>query len=280
MGAVLITTVGALLWAWCAGAARQDLPGPEERIASGRRFGPFTGVALMSTGDLDIEIANRTELRIEGPESALALIEAEVVSGVLELKQREGVNFAPTEPVRFTLTVGELDRVEHAGSGRIRLPRIRAEELNILHRGSGRIEGIALEVRALSIHLSGSGEVSLQKIATQRCRLTHSGSGQLRVDSLLSLSNDVRFTGSGHVTVSEGSVVQQRAFVSGSGDFDAGRLCSSETVVMVSGSGSATVFARDQLDATITGDGSIYFRGTPEISHSLSGTGELRRKRF
>jgi hypothetical protein len=272
-----LSVAGALLWLGCAGATPLEVRGSGRVMEEPRDVGRFTGVALNTAGDLTIEIAEREELRIEAEDNLLGFLETDVVDGVLEIRAREGVVLSPTRPVRYRLAVRELNRIEHAAGGDVRIPAMSTEQLHVQHRGSGRLEGGALETSLLSVHLSGSGDVAFEQVKAQRSRLILSGSGNVRVEQLLALSNDVRHTGSGEISISGGSVVRQSAFVSGSGDLEGAGLRTSETEIMVSGSGSAAVYAEDQLDATITGQGDIHYRGNPNIRLSITGSGKLGR---
>lgn len=274
---VSLLVAGALLWLGCAGAAPLEVRGSGQVVGETRETGRFTGVALRTVGDLTIEIADREELQIEAEDNLLGFLETDVVDGVLEIRAREGVVLSPTKPVRYRLAVRELNRIEHAAGGDVRIPPMSTEQLYVQHRGSGRLEGAALETGLLSVHLSGSGDVAFEQVKAQRSRLILSGSGNVRVKQLLALSNDVRHTGSGEISISGGSVVRQSAFVSGSGELKGAGLRTSETEVMVSGAGSAAIFVEDQLDATITGEGDIHYRGNPNISLSITGAGKLGR---
>lgn len=52
--------------------------------------------------------------------------------------------------------------------------------------------------------------------------------------------------------------------LSGVGHADCGNLESENTTVSVSGVGAATVFASVHLDATVSGTGSVHYRGSPQ----------------
>jgi hypothetical protein len=232
-------------------------------------------VRLTVAGDLEIEIGDRELLLIEAEENLLEYIEAEVVDGVLEIRQLGNLILSPKGPIRYYVTTRELDRVESAAGGHVRLPLIAAEHFQLQHRGSGDVHAIGMDGGTLSVHSSGSGRVMLDHISALRCRFTLSGSGDVKVQHLVGLSNTAQLTGSGDLMISEGRVVQQQAIVSGSGDYKGKGLRTSATDVMVSGSGSAVIYAQDQLVATITGRGGIRYLGNPQVAKNISGTGVL-----
>ena len=271
--------LGALLNAGNVDASLEVVRGTGRIAVEMREVSGFSGVVLHTVGDLEIEIANHEDLRIEAEENLLEYIETEVVDGVLIIKQLERTRLKPSKPVRFHLNMRKLDHVVHTAGGHIHIPRIATKRLRVEHSGSGKISVTELELGSLTVHASGSGKVELYNTAASRCRLTQSGSGGVTVRYLKGLSNDVRLTGSGDISISDGNVVQQSAIVSGSGAFKGAGLRTSETEVMVSGSGSAFIHAKDQLDATITGGGDIRYRGSPHVVRSISGSGKLKKIR-
>ena len=276
---ILGALFGTLIWTGCVDVSYQVLRGSGRVVVERRQVTNFNGVALCMVGHLEIEIANKEGLWIEAEDNLLADIETEVVDGVLMIRLRGRTRLKPSRPIRFDLKIRELNHVVQAGPGRIHIRQITSERLYVQHLGSGQINVTKLEVGTFFVHASGSGNVELDHIVAQRCRLHVSGSGDVTVRHLVGLSSEVRLTGSGDISVSGGSVVQQSAILTGSGKFRGTGLSTSETDVMVSGSGSASVHAKGQLNVTITGGGSIRYRGNPHIVKSISGAGKLKRIR-
>ena len=276
---ILGALFGVLMLVGCTDASHQVVRGSGQVAIERREVSDFNGVAFYMVGDLEVKIADKEELRIEAEDNLLAYIETEVADGILMVRQRNRSCLRPNKPIRLHITMRELDHVIQAGPGRIHIPRITNERLYVQHHGAGQIIVTMLKVGTLSVHVSGSGDVDLDNTTAAQCRLTMSGSGKLKVRRLVGLSNEVRLTGSGDVSVSGGSVVHQRVFLSGSGMFKGSWLLTSETEVLVSGAGSASIHAKDLLDATITGQGDIRYRGNPKVIQSISNVGKLKRIR-
>jgi hypothetical protein len=53
---------------------------------------------------------------------------------------------------------------------------------------------------------------------------------------------------------------------------------SDDVTVEISGSGSTNVFAKKTLNARISGSGDVYYKGTPEITKSIRGSGSLVKR--
>lgn len=269
--------LGGILGLGCTDAVTEQIRGSGQLIQEIREVASISSVAFRTSGDLVIEVADREELLVKGEANLLDRIETEVVDGELVIRHRGNVAPIPTRPLRFHLKVRKLDGITFSCDGKVSVPYLETDRLEIRHCGSGRIDLGVLRTDLLVVHNSGSGSVSCERVDTRRCRLFASGSGDTEIRLLEGLANDVRLTGSGRVLISEGSVVEQEVFVSGSGELAAQGLESTESEVMVSGCGRAEVHAETLLEATITGSGDIRFRGHPRLHLTDTGSGTLQR---
>ncbi len=261
----------------CTDASEQEILGSGNLVRETREVAAFTSVAFLTSGDLEIEVANREALLVEAEDNLLSRIETEVVDGELAIRHRGNKAPTPTKPLRFHLQARELDGITFACGGSVSVPHLETGRLEIRHSGSGRVDVGELQADVLTVHNSGSGAVSCERVKARLCRLFANGSGDTEIAHLEGLANDVRLTGAGRIVVSEGSVVEQEIFVSGSGEFEARGLQSALVEVMVSGCGNATVHAHELLEATISGSGDINYCGRPQLHRTITGSGRLRR---
>jgi hypothetical protein len=127
-----------------------------------------------------------------------------------------------------------------------------------------------------SFVISGSGNIKVQNaIATDQLDLTISGSGDISIPSLTAGRVTAKISGSGNVQISGGNVTSENFTVSGSGDLDTERLLASGNISKVSGSGNMILNVTESLDVTISGSGSIRYKGRPAISSQITGSGKL-----
>lgn len=131
--------------------------------------------------------------------------------------------------------------------------RLSAIELN----GSGKITGNnSIKSDNLLLHVSGSGEMNLQVI-TNHLKADLSGSGTL---TLHGSANDCKME------------------ISGSGVIDAFNLNTGDCDVRISGSGKIFVMPAGELNADISGSGSVRYKGTPaKINSAVSGSGNIEK---
>lgn len=103
------------------------------------------------------------------------------------------------------------------------------------------------------------------------------GSGDVTAAGIAAESFDAEISGSGRVepTGSTGSLAVE---ISGSGRYLGEALEASVGTVRVSGSGEAVVNVTDDLDIDVSGSGGVQYIGEPNVTQSISGSGDITRK--
>jgi len=245
----------------------------------------FTGVALTNQGDLTIEYGEEEELIVEAEDNLIDYLEFRVVNGTLRIDTQPGVSLYPTRPIKFYLTVTELDAVEVTGSGNVEGPVLEGDGVSVTVTGSGDalLDGLRAR-REVELRVTGSGDVEITggavdgaSVEAGRVSVTVNGSGDVRLDDVEAEQIDVRLTGSGDLTVSGGAVEEQDIHVTGSGVYTAQDLESETVDTRVSGAGNVTVWVREALDAEVTGSGDVYYIGAPALRERVTGAGDVRR---
>lgn len=216
---------------------REAVRGSGQVVEETREVGAFTGIVLSGIGTLHIETGADTALRIEAEDNLLPYFETVVRGDKLEISVRNGVDFRPTEPVNFYVTVVNLNSIDISGAGGVEAPALEAEDFSVV--------------------LSGAGNAHLDALDAQRLTAQLSGVGSLEID--------------------EGAVETQQIEISGAGDYRARDVQSAQMTVQLSGVGSAEVWVRESLDVEISGAGSVRYRGTPAVEQDISGVGSLQR---
>ena len=105
-----------------------------------------------------------------------------------------------------------------------------------------------------ALEVSGSGDVQAEDVSTDELTVTISGTADVKIS---------------------GEADSQEIDVSGTGDYQAEDLESKEVKVNVGGTGSAIVSVSDELNAKVSGAGSVEYVGDPTVQQDVSGTGEV-----
>jgi len=168
----------------------------------------------------------------------------------------------------------DLDEVVTEVSGnRLRIKR----RSSVWNWGNNKID-VYITVRNLeSINLSGSGKVIGEtKFEVDDLDLSVSGSGDIEMD-VFANRLETGISGSGSVEL-RGVSVQHSVSISGSGKMDAEDLEAETYKIRISGSGSCRINVSKEIDARVSGSGSIYYKGNPDkVYHHASGSGRIRK---
>jgi hypothetical protein len=114
-------------------------------------------------------------------------------------------------------------------------------------------------------------EISVPSLAG----LNLSGSGNITVTGIRASRLTVTLPGSGDISAS-GSVSQLNISIDGSGDAQFSGLIAWNVDAVVSGSGSIFVRATHSLDAKVPGSGAILYSGNPShVTTSITGSGAV-----
>lgn len=181
------------------------------------------------------------------------------------------------EKLNVYITVEHIDGLYVSGSGNaIGETTINADQLDMKVSGSGSLELNVAVVNDIKADVSGSGDLKVKG----NCKdLDSSISGSGRVFIANAISGDARFrvSGSGKVLAS-GTAQSVEADISGSGKVLAAELETGRCEVRISGSGDVEINVKDELDAKISGSGSVAYKGSPRhVNSHSSGSGKVRK---
>ena len=240
----------------------------------------FTKISFRVPGKLYLRQGSPQKVEIEGSKDALEETVVKVEGSRLVIG-REGKwsnwSFGREDEVNVYVTVKDIEGISVSGSGDIiGETAIVSRQLELNVSGSGNLK-IEAEVSGdMEADVSGSGDLFVKG----RCAsLSSDVSGSGKVNATLTIANRANFgiSGSGKVEAS-GSASDVKVSISGSGKVLASNLETRSCNVRISGSGDVEIAVKDEIDANITGSGSVRYRGEPsKISSHASGSGNVRK---
>lgn len=103
------------------------------------------------------------------------------------------------------------------------------------------------------------------------------GSGNIAASGIFAGNNDFHasISGSGNISIDAGSSQNFFATIAGSGNIRALNFVTDKAETNTSGSGNTEITANNQLKVKIAGSGNVYYRGTPIITTTISGSGAV-----
>lgn len=244
-----------------------------------RNVGDFTKISFGFPGKLYLKQGSPQKVELEGDREVLEEVETEVSGGRLRIG-KEGKwfdwNFGDNK-ITVYITVPEIEAVSVSGSGDvIGQSKFRTSDLDLNVSGSGSLV-IDVDARGdVEADVSGSGSMEL-KGHFGSFESDVSGSGRIALSATIDNTADFGISGSGRITA-RGSADVVRTRISGSGKVLAADLQTNRCDVRISGSGDVEISVKNELEANISGSGSVSYRGNPKkINSNSSGSGKVRK---
>ena len=203
-----------------------------------REISDFNAISIDYPADVIVKQGKQYAVKLEADDNLIPQLEVNVQGETLHFRNNEKNWSQRVYPTEpVILTITVID----------------LDALNLPTAGSIEIDG--METNSLNVSVSGAGEVNLSDVKVEQMEFTISGAGKIFVD---------------------GEVDDLRLRISGVGEFDGGNLQSQIANVRISGAGSATIWVDKNLEASISGTGSIRYYGDPKsIDKNISGLGSV-----
>ena len=252
--------VGVVLLGFSSGCL--DILGLETVRGSGRiseeshPFTGLTGVQLATRGELEIRLGDAEALQVSADDNLHEYFQIESDGGTLRIGTRRAFHLRPSRPIRYTLTVREIEFIGLSSSGDASAPALRADRFEI--------------------RLDSSGDLSLDGIEADAVDVRLRSSGDLSVDDLRAGSLAVRINSSGDVRIDGGEVDSLDVTINSSGDYRGESVRSRRATVALSSSGNARLWAEESLAARLNSSGSVAYRGEPEVTGRTNSSGRVR----
>lgn len=214
--------------------------GSGEIVTEGRELPSFSRVEVDGATDVNITYGSAQSVKVVADDNIVPIISTEVEGETLQIEPHRSYNSSQQVQVEIVLPVIRSVEVEGASNLRILGAPIEA----------GRIDRFSLRIE---------------------------GSGDAEIDDMRAETIDVEIEGSGDVTLG-GEGKNLAVVIEGSGGVDAFGFVADEGSATIEGSGGIKIQVRSILRGTISGSGSILYRGDPpSVEKDISGSGEIRK---
>jgi hypothetical protein len=242
----------------------------------------FTRIAFRVPGKLFLKQGDTQKVEIEANEDFLKELDIHVEGDKLTIEKEGswrdwGFNWDNDDKVTVYITMKNLEGLSVSGSGDLIAESVfKSSELDLNVSGSGSLK-IEAEVSGdVDADVSGSGNIEL----SGKCRNFHStvsGSGRVRMNESIAERASFGVSGSGKIEAS-GKAQEVKTNISGSGKVLAANLETEVCDIRISGSGDVEINVNKELEAHISGSGSVSYRGNPaHVNSQASGSGHVRK---
>jgi hypothetical protein len=222
-----------------------------------RPISRFDKINLAGIGEVILTQGDEVSLTVEADDNLLRYIKTEVRGDTLTLSLRPPAPFVsvwPTQPIKFYVSVTDLEAITVAGSGDVTAEALTGERMELSVLGSGNIRLGMLTADDVTITIAGSGDIRLDDLTTDELLTTLTGSGTCRL---------------------QGAADEQAVRIAGSGDYRAADLDSATAHITIAGSGNSYITVSESLNVRITGSGNVRYTGSPSIQQTIIGSGDV-----
>ena len=245
-----------------------------------RNVSEFSAISFGVPGKCYLRQGNTQKVELVGDADVLEKIETEVSGDRLSIRMEDrwfNWNWGNDDKIVAYVTVKNIKAIDVSGSGDlIGEGKFSAEDMSLRVSGSGSLN-VETDVRdELKVSVSGSGNIDM-KGSCRSFDSNVSGSGKIRTSLRASDMADFSISGSGKIEVN-GAAKRVKASVTGSGRLNGADLETDACSVRIAGSGDVEINVKNELDANITGSGSVLYKGNPsKINSNSSGSGKVRK---
>jgi hypothetical protein len=173
-GLVLLTVLAA----GCHGMGPQ-IRGSGKRELQKRNVSPFTSISTEGAFTIEVTCQKDLSLEVEGDDNVLAYVTSDVSNNVLRLKNTK--NYSTSEPVKFKISVPNLDGFSSNGAGRIDIRGISNDKFEIDANGAPTII-VSGTTKVIDIGANGAVKVDTTKLHAARGVVETNGASHVDLD--------------------------------------------------------------------------------------------------
>ncbi len=268
--------IATLLFSFNA-CAQNRVTASKKYITKEVKVNSFNSIRIQGSQDVVFTQASKSSVEVYGSDNIIELMDIYAEDGTLVIKFKKGVSIMNSGKLEVRVSNPTLANVSIQGSGDFKLANgIKGEQnMKFSIQGSGDIQGSNIACGQFGLSVQGSGDITLGNIDAKQVDVQISGSGDIALGKINAGQVRAQIAGSGDVSFS-GKCEEASFSIAGSGNISADDLKSEKTTASISGSGDLRCHANQYLKATVSGSGSIGYKGNPsETEFSKKGVHKL-----
>ena len=187
------------------GARFVELTGSGKRELQKRTVAPFTSISAEGAFTIEVTCQKEQSLEVEGDDNLLDFVTADVSGNILRLKNTK--NYSASEPIKFRISVPNLDGLSVSGGGHIEIKNLNNDKFEIDTNGAPNIV-VSGKTKVIDVSENGAGKIDAQNLHASRGVVDTRGAGRVDVDVADQL--DVTVQGPASVTYKGDPVVNKK----------------------------------------------------------------------
>jgi hypothetical protein len=205
----------------------QEESGPT--VSRNYQVGNFQEIEVAGPYDVEVRTGSNASVSAKGSEKLLerTIVEVKGNKLIIHPQKRDGIfsfGWSHRGKASFAVTVPQLSGATIAGSGDIRVDKVKGNSFEGVVAGSGGLTVGAFDVQQLKLAIAGSGDVKGAGRA-QTAKYDIAGSGDVDAGAIQTQSVDVSIAGSGSIRAHSSGTADVSIMGSGDVDVSGGAKC-------------------------------------------------------
>lgn len=188
----------------CHHRRASEISGSGKRVTEKRNIGSFTAISTEGAFVIEVTCQKEPSLEVEGDDNVLPFVTAEISNNVLRLSNSKG--YSVNEPVKFKISVPNLESLSVSGGGKINVNSMNNESFELESSGAPVIV-VSGATKVINIDSSGAGQIDTHNLRASRARVDAKGATKIEVDVAEQL--DVEISGPSSVIYQGDPVVNK-----------------------------------------------------------------------
>jgi hypothetical protein len=176
LACLLLLTVVA---AGCHIGLDTEVKGSGKRERQKREVAPFTSITTDGAFTIEVTCQKDLSLEVEGDDNVLEFVTAEV--GRNNLRLRSTKRYSTNEPVKFKISVPNLEGLSVNGAGRIEVKGLNNEKFEIDSNGAATIV-VSGNTKVIDVGANGAGQIDAQNLRASRGVVDSNGVTKIDLD--------------------------------------------------------------------------------------------------
>lgn len=203
--ASLILLLAVVVSVGCHHGKFSEVRGSGKRNVQKRQVGPFTSIEANGAFTIEVTCQKDLGVEVEGDDNILDLVTSEVHNNVLHLENSKG--YSVSEPVKFTISVPNIEGVSVSGAGKIDIKDMSNDEFKIGSKGAPYIV-VSGKTKLVNIDTNGAAQIDTQNLHASRAVVDSKGVSNIEISVANQL--DVTISGPSSVTYKGDPVVNKK----------------------------------------------------------------------
>jgi hypothetical protein len=156
-----------------------ELKGSGKRELQKRNVAPFTSISTEGAFTIEVTCQKDVSLEVEGDDNILGYVTSDVSGNILRLDNTK--HYSTSEPVKFTISVPNLDGLSVNGAGHVEIKNLNNDKFEIDTNGAPNIV-VSGKTKVIDVGENGAGKIDALNLHASRGVVDTRGAGRVDLD--------------------------------------------------------------------------------------------------